>query len=357
MSLLNQMLRDLDRRDAPAVERAGLAAHVRTLPARARPSRRRDAMLLLAGVVAGGVVTWAVSRYPGDIHQGAAAPAPAPAPTPAPAPEPAVSMMPPAALSSPPASPASVPAPPSARSLPSLRMTPDLGARPPPGMKPALPPQAAAPQKAPPPPEARTPETPPQIDKTSRTPKVSEVADAEYRKALSAVRRGSLAEGVDGLRHALQLDSRHAQARQALLSVLVDQKQWREAQTVAVDGLALDPTQSSWAMIAARLLVEQGEVARAAELLAAHGAPAERNADYQAFRGLLLHKLQRYGESAQRYQAALSLRPAEGRWWYGLGLSLDADHRDAEAQDAYRKARDSGTLPPDLAAQVAQKLR
>jgi MSHA biogenesis protein MshN len=159
------------------------------------------------------------------------------------------------------------------------------------------------------------------------------------------------------LRGALQLDSRHAQARQALLSVLVEQKQWREALRVVTEGLALDPTQSGWAMVGARLLVEQGDLPRAAELLATHDAHGQRNADYQAFHGLLMHKLQRPKEAARYYQSAVSLRPAEGRWWYGLGLAYEADQRDAEAKDAYRRARDSGTLPPDLVPLIEQKLR
>lgn len=361
MSLLNQMLRDLDRRDAPATDRDDLASYVRVLPRGSVTSRWREAALLLAGLLAGGVVVWLVLGEPSSRS-----PAPVRPALPVPAALPPVTAIPHAVEPAPAvASVITKEAPPP---ITSLKIDPDLDAgtlpvrlvKPPRLVSPApAPPQAREGTQQPtthrpPPPVA---ELQPQIDKTSRTSKVSEVADGEYRKALGLVRRGSLVEAVDSLRRALNLDSRHAQARQALLSVLLEQKQWREALSVANDGLALDPTQSGWAMIAARLLVEQGDLARAADLLATHSPHAERNADYQAFHGLLLQRLQRPREAAQRYQAALVLHPAEGRWWYGLGLALDADRRETEARDAYRKARDSGNLSPDLAAVVDQKLR
>ncbi|CAB1367610.1 tetratricopeptide repeat protein [Denitratisoma oestradiolicum] len=362
MSLLNQMLRDLDRRDAPATDRDDLASYVRVLSGGPVASRWREVALLLAGLLAGGVVVWLVLRGPSFRFP---APAPVRSALPVPAAPPPVAAIPHAVEPAPAVAPViTKEAPPP---ITSLKIDPDLdaGALP---VRPVTPPRPVSPAPAPPqvregtpPPTTRPPppvaESQSQIDKTSRTPKVSEVADGEYRKALGLVRRGSLSEAVDVLRRALNLDSRHAQARQALLSVLLEQKQWREALGVANDGLALDPTQSGWAMIAARLLVEQGDVPRAVDLLATHGPHAERNADYQAFHGLLLQRLQRPREAAQRYQAALALHPAEGRWWYGLGLALDADRRETEARDAYRKARDSGTLSPDLAALVEQKLR
>ena len=62
-------------------------------------------------------------------------------------------------------------------------------------------------------------------------------------------------------------------------------------------------------------------------------------------------------EAIEEYQATVRLSPQTGIWWMGLGLSLEADGRTAEAREAYQKARASGTLSPELAAFVEQKLR
>lgn len=352
MSLINKMLQDLDERNASAAERAGLSPQLRALPPARKVAWRAPAFAAL-GALAGGIAVW-LALQPGPAP---APPAAAPMPIAPPAPAPSVAM--PAVEVPLPAEPEARPeaaarpakaAPSIGKGLglnPSLKV--DLGlSQPAVAAEPPTPGRAAA---------APAPTGPGRIEKQAHGGSASDAADAEYRKAMAEVRRGATVGGIAGLRHALQLDPRFALARQALLSLLVEQQQWDEAQTACAEGLALDPAQSGWAMLLARLQVEKGETALATATLAQYAAQAERNADYQAFYALLLHKLQRPKESAQRYQAALALRPAEGRWWYGLGLALEADQRAPEARQAFQKARDSGSLPADLAAAVEQKLR
>jgi MSHA biogenesis protein MshN len=84
---------------------------------------------------------------------------------------------------------------------------------------------------------------------------------------------------------------------------------------------------------------------------------AAGNADYQGFAGHVQHRLGQEKASVDFYQSAARLAPADGRWWLGLGLALEADHRPAEAREAFLRARASGSLNSDLAAVVDQKLR
>ncbi len=198
---------------------------------------------------------------------------------------------------------------------------------------------------------------PASIDKRSRTSPAHDIAETQYRRALAALRRGATTEAVEGLHAALRSDAGHVSARQALLSLLVERQQWGEAQMLMEEGLTLDPTQTGWAMALARLQFENGRLADATETLARYARYADQNADYQAFDALLLEKQKRYREAGERYHAALALKPAESRWWYGLGLLLDADQKPQEARDAFLKARELGNLPPVLAAAVEQRLR
>jgi MSHA biogenesis protein MshN len=174
---------------------------------------------------------------------------------------------------------------------------------------------------------------------------------------MQAARRGDHVAALPALQRALEIEPTHAKARQALLSVLVGSRQWNEARQVAQTGLAVDPTQSGLATILARLQFEQGDSPAALDTLSRHAIHAGDNADYQGLFAYLLQKQQRPAEAVQRFQAALALRPGEGRWWFGLGLSLESAGRTAEAKEAYARAKEVGNLAADMAAVVDQKLR
>lgn len=376
MSLINQVLRDLDARHAPAVDRAALPGTLHPLPP--EPPRLWP-KAAAAALVAGGLAF----AYLGGK----------PLPPPAPSLSPAAAPSSPAALPVPQGTAASAPValPPEVSALhgdvsagqPAGAALPGPAAETP-GAVPvktvttaakvkradASPRSGAARESAAGPRDtsdasaaadakSSTAEVaaPASIEKRPRTGGGNEAADAEYRKAMSALRRGGAAEAIDGLRAALRADKRHRSARQALLSLLVEQRQWNEAQALAEEGLALDPAQAGWAMALARLQFEQGNLAEAVATLTGHAAHAEQHADYQAFLALLLHKQKHAGEAAQRYHAALALKPNESRWWYGLGLVLESDQKPQEARAAFLKARETGNLTPDLLAAVEQRLR
>lgn len=303
MSLINQVLRDLDGRRASTLERAGIGAQVRALP----PERRFPWLRVLpvaAGLALGAGGLWALLESQPSRHA-----------------EPAGNAVPALVVAMPVDT-----APPAAdaASVDALRL--DLSLRSPPATlpntpvapagpveKPAAPPMHAAPVIAAP---AAA------IDKQPRGAP-ADTAEGEYRKAMAAYRQGRLDEALEGFRSALRLDARHASARQASLSLLVAQQRWPEAQAVAEAGLAADATRSGWAMILARLQLEQGQLAEAERTMARHSAQGARGADYDAFHGLLLEKL----------------------------------GRDDEARAAFQRAKESGKLSPPMAAAVEQRLR
>ena len=196
-----------------------------------------------------------------------------------------------------------------------------------------------------------------QIDKQPKGGMSREQAETEYRKGMQAAGIGDSATAIPALRRALDIDPKHIKARQALLSVLASSRQWDEVKQVAQSGLALDPARTGWASILARLQHEQGDTEGAVKTLETYATHAAGDADYQGLFAFLLQKRQRYADAAQHYQAALAVRPGEGRWWYGLGLALEGAGRIDEAKAAFTKARDAGNLPTDMLGIVEQKLR
>lgn len=182
-------------------------------------------------------------------------------------------------------------------------------------------------------------------------------ADAEYRKAENAMAAGRSAEVTESLRAALKHDPAHVPARQALLRQLLEQRKFDEAMAILQEGLDIQPAQTGWAMSLARLQLEQGDIAAADATLGRSQAYAEGSADYAGFQGHLKSRLGAHQKAAAHYLRATRLSPKEGRWWLGLGLALEADGKSAEARDALRRALATATLSPELTAVAEQHVR
>lgn len=383
MSLINQMLKDLDARHESDA-RSRLHREVRALPAARRAPPWR--LLALAGgaAVAVGVGGWFA------LQRGFGAPIlESPAPLAA-----APAALSPVAVASVPAEQApavpapSTPASPTDSSLPEDKPLASLGDSA--GMKLAVelervPPPIESPPRRPSAPAAAAPRrdaeaasstlpaTPVDKPVPATTAKLApsatvdkrpsspvggrEQAEADYRRAMSLVNGARIAEATDVLLDSLRRDGGHVASRQLLARLLVEQRRFDEAAAILAEGLALHPGQVAWAMTLARLQVERGDLASAARVLQASESYAGGNADYLGFLGHVLHRLGQHRAASERYLAATRIAPGEGRWWLGLGLALEADHRAGEARDAFVRARASGSLNPDLAAVVDQKLR
>lgn len=370
MSIINQMLRDLDARAAGKQDRAGLPPRLRPLPPSAPPRLRPWHMLALG--IGVGALCAGVAIYLLLPTMAPPPPVLPPAPLSAAAPPAVPPAVPPAALvdsgemkistlltqAQAPAEtssllplPAPLPVPlpaPEMRQPAAKPPSTSLVAKPPGAPRP-VPPQDAMPTEA--------SSASARIDKRPKGGQGREMAEAEYRKGMQEVQRGDNAAALTLFQRALEFDPALVRARQALLSVLVGARQWAEAQQAAQNGLALDPAQTGWAMILARLQLEQGDAAGAVTTLEKHAAYAHADADYQGLFAYLLQKQQRPAEAAERFRAAVGLRPSEGRWWFGLGLALEGAGRGGEAKEAYAKARAAGNLPADLGAALDQKLK
>lgn len=369
MSVINQMLVDLERRRASGEERNRIPDHVRALPG---AGQRPVPVVLpwvagaLAAVALLGAVFWLWRT--GTDH------APVTPPTPV------------AAVRAP-ASAAEQPAPreqPVAESFAGrlsleLSRIPETAVTLPESTAPAAAPAIAtaavvAPRGAPvaaerqrataspvpvPEPAAKAPPEPPraEIDKQVRELTPRQRADAEYAKGATALHQGSTGIARTAFEAALNIDASHHAARQALVGLLLDNRRQAEAVQVLQDGLRLSPGQHGFAMMLARLQVESGELDAGVLTLERSLEHPGAGPDYLAFYAGLLQRQQKHAEAVAQFQRALGQRGNVGVWLLGLGISLEALGRGADALEAYRRARASGNLSPELQSFADQRLR
>jgi MSHA biogenesis protein MshN len=372
MSLINKMLRDLDKRHAPPGAIAGpatlgMSQHTHAVSGRTIASDlfwRIMAMAMLFAVTWVAWVVWQLMPRPvvTDLaYQSTRAKAAPQASAPVdPAPPALAALAPPAVAPEPkPAAPA-VAQKAGKSAFDMLRLATEL-TTPIPDRRPRTARPAAKAPATPAKTSARTVAAAEsagtvQVDRRA-TPSSKYRAEQEFRHAVSLVNQGRIAEGMDGFRAALKLDPGHEAARQTLVALLLEAKRVDDAAMVLQDGLSANPENTAFAMLLARILVERNDVPNALFVLQRHAAPPDRNPDFHAFAGALYQRLARHKEAIDQYEQALRLAPSAGVWWVGLGISLQAAERPQEAQQAYTRAKSAGNLAPELLAFVDQRLK
>jgi MSHA biogenesis protein MshN len=187
-----------------------------------------------------------------------------------------------------------------------------------------------------------------------RNQSVSQRAEADYRRALASMQDGRMGETIASLESALRIDPGHEAARQTLVGLLIEAKRPDDAIRQLQLGLTQDPRQPALAMLLARLQIERG--GNGIETLTRTLPYVGANPDYHAFLAGALQRQQRHREAAAAYQAALRSVPGNGVWWMGMGISLQAEKRNGEALEAFRKAQASGALSQELQAFVERQI-
>jgi MSHA biogenesis protein MshN len=391
MSLINQMLKDLDARHESEV-RGRLHREVRALPSSPENRGLRLTIVILLVLAVAAAAGWAGLRYLAGSPSGlgdrvSTVPAPAlPEPTVASVPAPAATALSTAAImpSVAPVNLPTTPLPAASSSQPlaaaladaasGLKLSSSLdevpatipGVTKPPASVATPSPNKAVPVATPSPsasavapmaPPLTKPPSPGRVDKTPVAKTQRERAEADYRRAVGLVNGARIQEATDLLLDTLRQDGGHVASRQLLVRLLAEQQRHDEAMALLAEGLISQPGQITWAMMLARLQVDRGDLAAAARTLQGSQSFAAGNADYQGFSGHVHHRLGQPKEAINFYLAATRIASADGRWWLGLGLALEADHRAADAREAFLRARASGSLNADLLAIVDQKLR
>lgn len=74
-------------------------------------------------------------------------------------------------------------------------------------------------------------------------------ADAEYRKGTVLLQQGRAGEAITAFSHALQIDSQHATARQALVARFIEGRRQDDAIRILREGVQNDASQTGLAMI------------------------------------------------------------------------------------------------------------
>ena len=186
------------------------------------------------------------------------------------------------------------------------------------------------------------------LEKTHRVLNKEQLAEIAYTKGYQYLQKNRVSQGKEHLREALSLYAPHIKAREMLAGIYIKSGRYVEAAELLNDGVELVPEYPLFAKLYARVLLEQNNPKRAIEVLERNAPAVEVEPGYHALLAATYQRVKNHKKATDIYLQLVKLRPATGVWWLGLAISLEKSGKNQEALDAYQRAQETGSLNTGL---------
>ena len=198
-------------------------------------------------------------------------------------------------------------------------------------------------------------------DTTSMPEPVSKVSVkpaklAPLEQARAMITSGELSGAELQLRNLLQDKANDINARELLIGLLLRNQRNEEALAEIDMAKRFYPVRENLALLAAKIQLESGNTEQAVKLLEKQVAIKKAGEKTLAMLAPLYQQQKNFAGSVDIYEQLVSRDKGNGRYWSGLGISLDALSRPEQARMAYQKALQLDNLEFALKKYVMQRL-
>jgi MSHA biogenesis protein MshN len=167
---------------------------------------------------------------------------------------------------------------------------------------------------------------------------------SELIRATELIAHGQSTPAAQLLAAALLSRPEWHEVRSTLVALQAEGGDRRQALATLLDGAAIDP--GRFALTGAQLQAELNDPSGAVQTLE-RVPQAARNLEFHALLAAIAQRAGQHELAVEQYGAVLQAEPTRALAWVGLGVSLQALGRDAQALAAYRGAS-QGLLSADL---------
>lgn len=194
------------------------------------------------------------------------------------------------------------------------------------------------------------------LTKTQRPLTDKQRAEVTYQKGYNLLQQGRMSQGKEYLREALTISAEHIKAREMLAGIYIRSGRFVEAAELLNQGVNIAPGYSLFSKLYARVLLEQNNPQRAIQILEQGITAPDIEPDYHALLAATYQRVNNHARAIEIYLQLVKLRPAEGVWWLGLAISLEKSAKNKEALEAYQRAEKSGNLTAGLIKFTANRV-
>ncbi len=185
----------------------------------------------------------------------------------------------------------------------------------------------------------------------------AQLAAKKMQQAQQAESLGELAQAMTIYHELINQDSSQHSARKKLAALLYGQSRYDQAKQVLSQGIALYPEYQEYLLLHARVSQGSNDLAQAMATLSTMKDTGSYAKQKWLQMSELAQQLKDYPRAEQAFRQLARLEPNQGRWWMGLGYALDAQQDFTHALAAYQNAIDNQNLSPKAREFVKNRIQ
>lgn len=183
-----------------------------------------------------------------------------------------------------------------------------------------------------------------------------EQARLAYQAAQQLLQQGRTDVAISRLQQALHLQPGWREPRTLLATVYLEQGRNELAQTLLSEGLSQQPGYAGWAMLQARLLLQSEGPPSAIGVLERTRQAGAGDLDMDLFLAALYQRAQRHQQAVTTYQDVLAGQPNHAKAWLGMAISLEGLGQPHDALAAYQEALRLGGHQDSIRHYIEQRI-
>jgi len=173
-------------------------------------------------------------------------------------------------------------------------------------------------------------------------------------EAKSSFDKGYITEAIEKLEQVIRFEDGHIEARNLLAGAWYGRGELNSAIKVLNDGLQRYPSIEEWRLTAAKIFFKENNTAGALSYLDIELNNASK--EFYTMKGSLARQLRQFAKAELAYIKLTQIEPHIGNWWLGLAIAQDSLGKQREAIASYKSVLARGGVSQDSAKFARQRI-
>ncbi len=176
------------------------------------------------------------------------------------------------------------------------------------------------------------------------------------QEALGLIANNQLAKAYEILETHINENRYAHQSRETYAKLLVSAQQYQDAYNLLESGLALTPNHPGFKKVKARILILNGQVVDAVQLLLARAPRVADDPEYHEILASAQLATKDFAGASISYSGLVGVNQTEGKFWYGYAAAQELLGNSEVAKQAYSRAVQQASLSASLRRRSQDRL-